>query len=579
MRTFFRANTSDARCVAFFFNASDVNKANLVENIERRYLTLGGDLSEWKVSTMELTDNIYKNLIYHGQKFIHLHSSMKSPGEKESEILFGHIFQYVAMCLARSLCQLETIEDDIRVESADLEFPSFSFRVPQNSSEALKLVTSGEFSTFVNQISLQKKFGSSTGVSYLACWEDKDTKQFKSSVKIGLLATQSLILKIWPSEKYLLTGTYMSPKSEVLVSLLLGQAPRLLGAPSNRPSVPDGGFLDARSGKIAQSSSLDNIIEHLVKITAPVSLVEKYTETLERAGRFGFPKRPKVIFTASSFFSDDLFKCVVAQNTQTAGYIVGQHGALFGTSMLRHLLPERNACTQYLCWGRGLGEKDISIGMTKPMIKRKKFPRSRKILIVVRPENAPNYVFADMSYLNQIYLTKIISLIEFLDQYGVEVVVKLHPSKTLEIENLVRATVSNLKNVQMAEDGVSFGNFVREGYGIVFTYDSTGMLEMAASKLPFFFFAAEGLGMIEPEFKINYHHLDQAGLLETNARRASKLIKSWLEEDVSNKKFGHALSDFARGIVSSPKRKHSRIVGILRQERVRIESQSLHRMK
>jgi len=74
------------------------------------------------------------------------------------------------------------------------------------------------------------------------------------------------------------------------------------------------------------------------------------------------------------------------------------------------------------------------------------------------------------------------------------------------------------------------------GMGIVFGYDSTGMLEVGTAGILFFLFAPDGLGLVRQEYRANYDSLKAADLLSKDPHQATQLISDWLSASLVERK-------------------------------------------
>ena len=86
--------------------------------------------------------------------------------------------------------------------------------------------------------------------------------------------------------------------------------------------------------------------------TIPISFVEGFDEVRQNAKKIGFPKKPKTIFTSNNFDTDEEFKSwVVGQIQNGAKYVIGQHGASYGTHVIQSTHNEEVIADRFVTWG------------------------------------------------------------------------------------------------------------------------------------------------------------------------------------------------------------------------------------
>jgi hypothetical protein len=150
----------------------------------------------------------------------------------------------------------------------------------------------------------------------------------------------------------------------------------------------------------------------------------------------------------------------------------------------------------------------------------------------------------------------VVLLCEELNKLEIETEVRLHLSTSEVRRKFLKTEIDSLPFVNFSSKRPRISLMLWSGQAPVFTYDSTGMLELASVGLPFFAFMQEGLGLIRQEFKTNYAHLEKSGLLSEDPVRAATLISSWVKATPDSRKVQEeAVKSFSEGIVFYPARK------------------------
>lgn len=116
----------------------------------------------------------------------------------------------------------------------------------------------------------------------------------------------------------------------------------------------------------------------------------------------------------------------------------------------------------------------------------------------------------------------------------------------------------------MASNAQSMASLLRDGVGLIFTYDSTGMLELGVSNHSFFAFLPDGLGHVLPEYLVNYEALRQGGLLSSVPSEATFLIQEWVKASRPVEGYEAAVRNFISGIAVENRHKSRSLKRIVR---------------
>ena len=140
---------------------------------------------------------------------------------------------------------------------------------------------------------------------------------------------------------------------EAKLSFRLGQFPRFWST-RNIPKFPLKTSL--RSWQINSLSSnceFKALLNELIPKMMPKAYLEGFEQLSSNLERSSWPKNPKVIFTSTAYYSDDLFKIWTAKKVESGSkLIIGQHGGNFGMTP-RAFLEEHQIkiCDYFLSWG------------------------------------------------------------------------------------------------------------------------------------------------------------------------------------------------------------------------------------
>jgi putative transferase (TIGR04331 family) len=554
-----------------FFLSNEDFKSHVNLDSETRfcYLTLGDKLSDWVVMSQGTTEGIYEKLLTDDPgRLRHLHSEIGST-IKQKEVLFGNLAWRVALRFARTTAQLSQINpEDFHIDS--LQSLNMRIEVPFSTKDSYSQLQSVEMEFLIDHLAVASYFNSPISVEIKL---ESPKEAYKNSPKVPNLTRkfyiglQKLLAPISRKNQYSISSSYLGRLEEALLNLSLYQIPHFNEL---RPNL-DGPIREFNETLYLQgSNSLYECARFVYQILLPYSLAEGFNQTLARAHSIGFPVEPKLIFTANSYDSDDEFKVHLASALPGARYVVAQHGVGFGVSKNRSLCPEMRASDYFLSWGWASDDrKVVPFGLVKPISDlQKKFrnsdPKKRGVTILLRPETFSFYLGIDMDYLNDVYLNKIIDLCKRLDELGVHTFIRPHHTISPKTRMKLKQELCGLINISLPEKSPSLKKVLSANQGLVFTYDSTGMLEMSALRQTFFAFLPEDLGLINENFKRNYESLRDAGLLSDSPIQAASWIADWVKSDSAKQiKYLHGIEEFSRGIVRTERHRVSRLRKLL----------------
>ena len=94
-------------------------------------------------------------------------------------------------------------------------------------------------------------------------------------------------------------------------------------------------------------------VRNLIPQHIPTLYLEGLANLINQVTTSGWPSKPKVIFTSSSYSADDFFKVYAAEKIeQGVPLVIGQHGGGIGTHLWAFYEDHQIAiCDSYLSWG------------------------------------------------------------------------------------------------------------------------------------------------------------------------------------------------------------------------------------
>jgi len=522
------------------------------------HLSLGNLLEDWHLETAASIDEIYKDLIRDSRQLFSDEGSARASSRKV-EILIGNLALLIARRLSRSIEQIGKLGDSHVIDpstinqSLNLELPT-----PLKTIGSYGLLMSAEIDNLIDHLAIYQHFGITSTVKVRMTDDAEVSESERLVTKLPIFSKAHLLVQKWLSKKssrnsISIWNTYVGRGKELILSMLLGQTPSLFGV---RPNFEPSHELAIRELLLLGPLSTREIALFLMKVLVPWSLKEDYSLTSERAYSLGFARNPSVIFTSNSFSRDDEFKTHLANALPTATYIIGQHGNNSGVSVRTKIMPELNASDLFLSWGWGGEELGVHpFGQIKPAVKGKLHERLKGVTLFLRTD-FHSFLEADLYEPNSHYFKSVVNLCAALDDLKIITQLRLHSATTKIRREYLSDAIANMSFVSVTQNRPSIKKLLASGMGIVFGYDSTGMLEMGSAGIPFFLFAPDGLGLVRQGFRANYDSLRSAGLLSEDPSQAGQLISTWTSASREERKIQReAIQDFTKGIAHSPKKK------------------------
>ena len=510
-----------------------------------KYLSLGETTWDWFRQIQPLADRLYRDSINDIADYF---ASAKHPADTpaKAEMLVGHLAKALSGKFARSLAQAR-VASSMPGGFVASELTSEEFVIPRSTIEAIRLVHSREFQRVVDHLSACHELGQSSPLELVFVPEDQPGGEPQALMKLYFKA-QWLLQSLCRLSSFTLVSTYLGRFQETMLCAMFGRPPIFV---DDFPLA-----FRSRRGistvRLEGDNGIRALILNLLKAICPPSLVEDFDSTIQVSRRLGYPDSPKLIFTSNSFYASDAFKCHLVSCAERVKYVVGQHGAGYGTSMIREGSPEINSADAFFSWGV-VPEKSkfVAVGQLRPRI-RAKLPKEIKSLTLILRKDSGSYLteYSDRR-LNEFYTLRIAEFCRFLNNLGIPVELKPHAATSaLALEKLSSA-IKNLSNVRLLDGQASLNQLTKRGSLVIFTYDSTGILELASANIPFFFYAVDGIDLLLPEIRGKYAALEKAGLMSTSNEQASQMIPQLLSRHQSGDRLmTSAISNFANALVS-----------------------------
>jgi len=389
-------------------------------------------------------------------------------------------------------------------------------------------------------------------VSDFVSEDDRDTAAFAkdaalpavaglSFIKVGLRTIVRDLLasaSAWftrDTDAFIL-NSYLPRWQEVLLFAALGQVPQKWRV-QMLPEWSEDKMLRARLK--AQLEPVGDEFERLARACLPDFLprcfLEGYRELVAMSARLPWPREPRFIFTSNNFDSDELFKFWTATKVEAGRpYIVGQHGAGYGTHKYLQTCyaPEHSASDCFLTWGwRNENPRNVPAFLLKTAGMKRLRPaadNARQLLIVapVVPNLITHWDTLQEFARNQEFQFRLVQALP--QELRRHTRVRLHHGAAQKNWCDVQRWGDAIPTVPVDIGKVPLENELEQVRLVVFTYDSTGMLEFFALDRPAISVWYGGLDHLLPEAREDYQKLVEVGLIHLDPELAAAWVaKHW----------------------------------------------------
>ena len=379
----------------------------------------------------------------------------------------------------------------------------------------------------------------------------------KIILKFFFMSYRKIARKMIRNQDAFIRNTYLPIKEEIKLELFLGQMPQIWKLDSYDLSSiknfekPDKLLRKNLTKKLVNKSlsSLENLTRSLFFELLPICYLEGYKDLKDIADKKSWPKSPKFIFTSNNYQDDEIFKIWLAEKVMcNSKYYVGQHGNSYGTNRLRTDNIEEQTSDKFISWGWKNSTKQIPAFIFKSVGEKtvKINPNGRLLLVEYF------YKFGrstwDSSYEFIQYYNNQKEFVKHLDNsLRQEVIIRLDPNSYncfLDQEKKWSEFDLNLK-IDLGKTPIK--KLIADSRLIVFSYDSTGMLETLSQNIPTLVFWQNQFDFLTDDAKPYYQLLIDAEIICLSSKLAAKKVNMvwdniyewWNQSDVqeARKKF------------------------------------------
>ena len=347
-------------------------------------------------------------------------------------------------------------------------------------------------------------------------------------------------------------SSYLSKFEEVKLQIALRQIPQIhFSSELNLSSNYDSVLRKKLSIRVKNRSndSLEYILTAMVFELLPICYLEGFSELSEYVEKQSWPKNPKFIFTSNNFDTDEVFKLWTALKIQSGSkYFIGQHGNNYGTHRYYNPTIEEMIADKFITWGWRDGLPQHAPAFIFKNASKSKFyfnPKKKCRLLLVENISFFQIDTWDRSAEHTIYMADQIKFVKKLKKNILKTMtVRLHASYIYNkpFEKIFWEKLS--KNIIVDTGHSSFVNLVNESKLVVFSYDSTGILENLSKNIPTLAFWQDGLNHLRDSAKPFYQLLIDVEIIHLTPESVSQKVNEvwdnvdmwWNQDKLQNAK-------------------------------------------
>ena len=356
-------------------------------------------------------------------------------------------------------------------------------------------------------------------------------------IKSSILATVRHIASLLSGKKDgFIINSYLPAWKEVQLYFSIGQFPQLWCSPALQ-SAP----LDAemrRSLKFNQEGSADfeKFVRKMLADIIPVCYLEGYSKLRKQVESLPWPATPKFIFTSNSFDTDEIFKAWTSSKVERGTpYFVGQHGNNYGTLLGSENWTEMITSDHFITWGWRNGHPKNIPGFIFKLAGRKPIRAQQEGGLLLVELCVPYRIHAEDKFFKHAQYQEdqfcfVESLPSIIRQNTTARLFLHKGSFRWSDEKRWHDRSPDIKIALDRPSDPTIWDLYAQNRLVVFSFDSTGILETLALNIPTLCFWREGLDHLLPSAKPYYEMLIEAGILADSPEKAAKLVSLHWED-------------------------------------------------
>ena len=456
-----------------------------------------------------------------------------------------------------------------------LDFNEYSF-IPKGMKNFTKFIVSDEWNHFIYSYIIKNY----TNINYTNTLTKKkfikinyaQNLNFKRRIKKYLLNKANYIANIFTKkDDALFINTYLSTKNVIKLSLKMSQFPNFFDYQDNFNFDEIKVEKNNRKWKLNEinKNDFEAFARSIIPKQIPILYLEGYNYLLKKVDSLPWPSEPKIIFTSSSYSTDDNFKLYAAnKNEQGVPLVIGQHGGGIGTHLFAFYEKHQiDISDLYLTWGWKDPSKPkiIPVGMLKDkkLLVLKHKLQTRILLIALNMPFQSSHLFSSPISSQVLYYFN--DQCKFIDNLDSKVKNKL----TIRLKYVEKNFEPSLKRwkdkfpkIIIDEGATDLDKLVKQSKIFVSTYNATTFLETLSMNIPTIMFWDPKYWETTKSAEKYFDQLKKVGIFHDNPESAARHInKIWNNVDLwwDSKKVKAAVEIFTNYYSYKPKKLVERI--------------------
>lgn len=364
----------------------------------------------------------------------------------------------------------------------------------------------------------------------------------RHSIKNAILTS---LAKLSREKDAFIINSYLPFIEDKLLQISLGQVPQIWKSPEVTYSSYNHETRQRFSIDLSGRKGFELFVRLQIREMIPTCYLEGYDLLVEQAKSLPWPSQPKFIFTSNNFDTDEVFKVWAASMVeQGVPYFIGQHGSNYGTLLGSQNWPELVTSDRFFTWGwTNTSHKNVPAFVFNIARCRRQSnsPKGGLLLVelIVTPRILPEDSYFNYGEYQEDQFRFVEALPKCIQQ---QLTVRLNRLyKKFQWGDEGRWKDRNL-NIRLDSGICSIRDAIADSRLVVFSYDSTGLLECLAMNIPTMCFWHGGGDHLLPCAKPYYELLKKVGILADTPSQAAEMISSrwdninewWGCDDVQN---------------------------------------------
>ncbi|MDQ6991482.1 MAG: LIC12162 family protein [Mariprofundaceae bacterium] len=326
-----------------------------------------------------------------------------------------------------------------------------------------------------------------------------------------------------------IVNSFLPMREEIKLQLSFLQCPQLWRSPKLQVVSPDMGKRRSFGIDTKSHQGFERFVRLLLCEVIPTCYLEGYSQMVQQMEQLSWPSKPKFIFTSNIFDTDELFKSWVGSRVEEGiPYFVGQHGNNYGTHLYfgNKLWPEFTTSDNFFTWGWTNGiSKNIPAFVYKVVGQKYQSKESEGGLLLIELHPPYRIVPEDSDFEFGIYQEEQFRFVEALpDDITQKLTVRLH-SGYREFRWFDEQRWKDRSPFTIIETGlVPIQQLIAKSRLVIYSYDSTGVIESLALNVPMMCFWHGGLDHLLPSAKPYYELLRSANILADTPEQAAEFV-------------------------------------------------------